>query len=106
MEEKLRQSVASLLKRIFMVESSAQELTHYFMSLYISSGTLIPGTLVDRAVSLGLSPVRSAFVRYKRPSSSQNCGIVDSLRTLIMHEHFIKPYSEQHILTSLLTRSF
>ena len=34
------------------------------------------------------------------------CGIVDSLKNLIMTENFIKPYSEEHILATLLVRAF
>ena len=33
-------------------------------------------------------------------------GIVDSLKVLIMHGNFIKPYPEQHVLASFLTRAF
>ena len=33
-------------------------------------------------------------------------GVVDTLRSLLMHEHFIKPYSEEHIMAALLLRAF
>ena len=33
-------------------------------------------------------------------------GHVDSIRSLIYHENFIKPYSEEHNLVYLLTKSF
>ena len=105
-EEKLRRNVASLLRRIFSVESAAQELSRYFLSDFISHGTTVPGTVVDRAVLLGLSPVKSAFQKHIVPRPYQDDGIVDSLRCVISHENFIKPYSEQHVLASLLTRAF
>jgi hypothetical protein len=105
-EERLRQSIASLLTRVFAVNSSIRELTSHFLSQYICRGTLVQGTLVERAVSFGLSPTQSAFNVYKRSSVKQKCGIVDSLQGLLMHENFIKPYSEEHVLTSLLTKAF
>jgi len=105
-QEKIKQSTASLLKHSFIVQSPMKDLTSYFLSLYICKGVLIPGTLVERAVSFGLSPIRCLFNDYKMSAFSNNCGIVDSIRALIMHENFIKPYSEQHVLTSLLTKSF
>ena len=39
-------------------------------------------------------------------NNSSHDGTVDSLRQLIMHEQFLKPWSSQHILTTLLTKSF
>ena len=47
-----------------------------------------------------------AFVKYKKPTFVRECGVTDSLRTLLMHENFIKPYSEEQTLASLLTRAF
>jgi len=105
-EERIKQSTASLMKRVFSVDSPAKDLSAYFLSLYITKGLLIPGTLVDRCVSHGLSPIRSAFCDYKKPLVTQGCGVVDSLRTVILHENFIKPYSDEHVLASLLTRAF
>ena len=39
-------------------------------------------------------------------SQNVNNGVVDSLRMVLASEHFIKPYSEDHILAVLLTQSF
>ena len=39
------------------------------------------------------------------PHSIDN-GHVDSIRNLINHENFIKPYSDEHTLVHLLTKSF
>ena len=33
-------------------------------------------------------------------------GAVDSLRTVLFNEHFIKPWSDEYMLVKLLTRSF
>ena len=104
--EKIRQSTASLLKRVFSVESSVKDLNAHLLSLYVTRGDLIPGTLIQRAVCMGLSPISCAFQEYKKPVFIQGCGIVDSIKHLVMHENFIKPYSEEFILSSLLTKAF
>ena len=100
-------NTVTFFSRIFKIDSPLQNLCNSFMSLYISSGIVVPGTLVGRILSWGLSPLNCAFNgnAMKRVRSVES-GVTDSLRNLIMHEHFIKPYSEQHLLTSLLTRSF
>ena len=104
-EDKVRYNTASLLYRIFCVDSPVQELTKYFLSLYICDGILYTGTLIDRIVSYGLSPTYCMFNRFSMPPKSE-CGLVDSLRVLLSHSNFIKPYSEEHVLSSLLTKAF
>ena len=45
---------------------------------------------------------------YNKPhpvKSSQN-GHIDSIQSLIYHEHFMKPYSDEHLLVHLSTKSF
>ena len=74
--------------------------------MYALSGHIVPGTLLSRVVSMGLSPTVCIFRSYRKPKSDDDDGIVDSLRALIRHENFLKPYSEEHVLTSLLTRAF
>ena len=124
----------SLLNRIMRVPCSAQSICSLFLSLYTSSGILIPGSLVERIVRLGRSPTRCAFGPPLAPNSSLSdlfpkqqqkysvtlvmtdrhrvgdrsspSGISDSLRAMIMHSNFIKPYSEEHILATLLIRAF
>lgn len=108
-DRKIVENNASLLKRIMSVSSSARDLTSHFLSLYVCNGTLIPGTLIDRVVQNGLSPTRCIFNSMNvlfNNSRSVSSGVVDSLRSLLMHSNFIKPYSEEHILTYLLLRSF
>ena len=105
-EDRLKQFSAALLKRIFQVNSPALELNAFFYSTYALSGSVIPGTLLARIVSLGLSPTVCMFSRYRNIKYDDQDGIVDSLRDLIRHENFLKPYSEEHVLTSLLTKAF
>ena len=96
---------------ICRVESPARDLYFHFLSCFILNGALIPGTLCERLVNCDLSPVLCCFNKRMLSSESthssfNNCGLVDSLRTLLMHENFIKPYSDEHILATLLTKSF
>jgi len=104
-EERIKQNTASLLKRIYVIDSPVKNLTNYFLSMYISQGITYPGTIIQRVVSYGLSPTNCIFNKYNLVSQP-DCGVVDSLRSLLSHVNFIKPYSEQHVLTSLLTRAF
>ena len=105
-EDKIKHSTASVLRGIFSVKSPVKDLNVHFLSLYVTQGLLIPGTLIERVVSMGLSPTKCAFTKCMKPNKGQFCGKTDSLRYLLMHEHFIKPYSEERTLTCLLTKSF
>ena len=103
--------VVSLYNRIFKTQSPSHDINMYFLSRFISQGEYCEGTLLDRVIRLGLSPVSVAF----NPVKCNNCdnsdtvldkGIVDSLHFLIHHENYIKPWSSEHILTTLLTKAF
>jgi len=99
----------SLLNRIMRIPCSAQRLCSLFLSLYTCSGILVPGSLVERVVRLGLSPTRCALgppSARRVGGESSASGITDSVRTMIMHSNFIKPYSEEHVLATLLIRAF
>ena len=104
-KDKIKLNSASLLRRIYAVDSPVRDLTNHFLSLYICKGLLYPGTLVHRIVSFGLSPIDCIFNKQYLPPKPP-CGIVDSLQMLLMHNHFLKPYSDEHVLSSLLTRAF
>ena len=48
-----------------------------------------------------------AFTKYAGSTVPQDsCGVVDSLRMLLMQENFVKLYSDVHVLATLLTKSF
>ena len=99
-------SNASLLNRIMKVESPVNRLNAYLLSLYTLQNVLIPNTLIHRIITFGLSPTKCMFTRLNSKLFLSNSGTVDSLRYLLMHSNFIKPYSEEHILSYLLLRSF
>lgn len=103
----IKKATASLLYRLFAVESPGKKLTTHLLSSFIARGTLIPGTIVHRLISFGLSPTKCAFSNvYHGNNFNRSSGVVDSLRYLLLHENFIKPYSEEHVLAALLTKSF
>ena len=101
-------NTVSLLKRIFKVQSPLKRLTIHMLSQFISKGTIVPGTIVSNILSMGLSPVQCAFSDFKfhLPNSIHDNGHIDSIRAMVFHENFIKPYSEEHTLVYLLTKSF
>ena len=56
---------------------------------------------------LQFSPVKCAFNFNQTVEKAQTeSGVVDTLRSLLMHEHFIKPYFEEHVMTALLLIAF
>jgi len=66
-------------------------------SIYASQETTCAGTIVERLVRMGISSLETAIARPSKSSQhTSHDGVV---------EHFIKPWSEQHILTVMLTKS-
>ena len=64
----------------------------------------VPGTLLDRVVSMGESPIYRALntprdIKYVQCSN----GHVDSVWQLLFNDNFIKPYFQEHIFVNLLT---
>ena len=74
--------------------------------LYAIKGILIPGTLVCRIMQFGHSPIDCLLNKIYKEKVSPESWVVGSLKTLVMYEHFIKSYSEEHILASLLIEAF
>ena len=103
----LNRNIVSLYSRIFNVSTPLLDLTSQFLSMYIVSNVVIPGTIVSDVLSMGISPLSYAF--NKPPKININIhdnGHIDSIRNLIYHENFLKPYSDEHTLVNLLTKSF
>ena len=112
----------SLASRICSVQSPAKNLYIHDLSLFILSGARIPGTLVDRLLSYGFSPMAillyghggetvggstyKAAVRAEagRPGPVAADGGVDSLAALLSSPNYNRPGSIEHSLVQLLTR--
>ena len=102
-EAELARRTASLMESILRSPSPCRDLIIRGLGRLLAHGTTTPGTLLHRASTWGI-PVLNP-VPFRPPVPAED-GIVDSLKTLLCHEHFLKPYSEEHILLRLLTRAF
>ena len=94
-----------------MVDSPARRFIKRLLSTYLSKKLLIPGTIIHRMKNTGVSLVKGLFHRMCIPipqvgNKNVNDVVVDSVRYLISHESFIKPYCSAHILGMLLTKAF
>ena len=93
--------------QIFKTKNPLRSLCCTLLARYIVQGDLIPGSIIDRVVKSGCSPVRAAFEKLSINSGAPfDDGMVDSLRFLTLHENFIKPWTAEHIITKLLTHAF
>ena len=101
-----KKSAMTLFNRVFTMDSPIRLLYIHFLSIFICDECVVPGSFIDRILSFNLSPVECAFTRMSTDSSQQSCGVTDSLKILLMHQNFLKPYSDEHIMAMLLTRSF
>ena len=101
---------ASFYHSVFKYDTPATELNTILLSRYISTGEHINGTLIDKIVKSGLSPVSAAFngssASNVNVNSTKTCGIIDSLQNLLYHQNFMKPYSDEHYFVHLLTKTF
>jgi len=107
--ESLRKQTLAIYNRIMCYDSPARDLTVYLIGQYMSTHRIVPGTIVSRVLNLNVSVLTCAFTKYNNKSCSVPDGadgLVDSLRSLLRHEHFLKPYSDEHTLIRLLTRAF
>ena len=106
-----RNPLLSLWNRLFLVESPACHLSDKLFSTYLSKKVVIPGTIIHRIKSTGVSLVKGLFSRLYIPIPKVGNDIVidsvvGSLIYLISNENFIKPYSNEHILGVFLTKAF
>ena len=106
----LSQKSASFYHSVFKYDTPATELNTILLSRYISTGELINGTLIDKIVKSGLSPVSVAFngssASNVNVNSTKTCGIIDSLQNLLCHQNRMKPYSDEHYFVHLLSKAF
>ena len=105
----ISQRTVSLFHRLLQCESPTRQLCFHLVSLYINTGVLIPGTIVHRICSLGLSPVNVMMngSRLKLGTGNRtDNGVIDSMRHLLFNFNFNNPCSVEFSLLSLLTRAF
>lgn len=105
-KDRIQSRVCGLLHGIYSVPSPARDLCVELMAQYVATGFYIPGTLVGRVVDMGISPARAAFNQTKWKVTNNEDGLIDSLRSLLFHDNYMKPWSDERMIVSLLTKSF
>lgn len=108
----IKKSYLSLLGRIFQTDSPCLRLCSIILARYIQTGCYNNDTLIGTIINMGMSPVKVAF-QYNKGNTikghqtyNDQDGVTDSIKYLIMQEHFLKPYSDEHVLVKLLTKAF
>jgi hypothetical protein len=104
----INQRTLSLFHRIFNTNSPARSINALFLAKFIAHNELPAGSLIYRVHKLGHSLVKVALSDIKLNNFTTNSGdgIVDSLRVLLYHDNFCKPWSGEHLLAELLTKAF
>ena len=87
----IRQQTTSLFSRIFKVDSQMKDICITLLAQYKLQKKLCPGTIVERLVRMGISPLETTFARPLKSSQyTSHDDVVDTLKNLMMHEHFYK----------------
>lgn len=110
-EDVIAKNSLRLYHNIFKTDTPARDLQSTFLSKYLIKGCITKGSLLEKVVTAGCNPLRIIFD--KQPFacsdfdvSEQIDGMTDSLRYLLHHEDYNKPWSDEHILATLLTKAF
>ena len=110
----VKENSSRLLARIMMNNSPAWTLNIALLSRFIVHGYTVHGTLLQRTLLQGISPIalllgesshRPLRATQWNPPPEPD-GVVHSLKFLLHHENFVKPWSAEHLLTELLTKCF
>ena len=110
-EEVIKCNTFTLFRNVFSSDTPARDFQALMLAEYMLSGRLTKGTLLERVVCAGRDPLKiilldqkiSAWSSYAK---SQGDGVADSLRYLLCHEEYNKPWSDAHIMATLLTKAF
>lgn len=105
-DDVINKSAKNLFHRIFQCDSPARDLQSRLLASYTESRKTIKGTLVDRLVSMGASPMTIAFTKPHKHVLFNSDGIIDSLRYMLFHDNYIHPKSNEHFLATLLLKAF
>ena len=87
-----------------VIDNYTKNIGYQILSEYMedANDSIIPGTIVDRVLKIGLSPIDVLFHNVcDRHDHVFNNVIVDSL-----HEHFIKLWCCDYVLVKPFTRTF
>ena len=97
----------SLFPRIFQNDLPTRNLCVYFIDLFGTQNILIPGSLVNLIVDMGISPASLIFRGCTNSSQSSYTpdSLIDSIRVMLYNDNYIKPWSNEYLLVKLLTTS-
>ena len=111
--------VAGIIRRMRRLSESsilrylpiARRSTSVLLARYITKGSIIKGTLLERVLKSGEKPLEIVFSnepfnRSECDSNIEDDGLTDSLRYLLYHQDYNKPWSHEHVLATLLTKAF
>ena len=101
----INRSTGNLFHRIFQVESPARTFQCRALANYLVHGDLIKNSLLDRVVKSGYSPFKLLSSPPAKVTTSHD-GLSDSIRYLLLNDNSLKPYSDEHFITSLLLKAF
>ena len=110
-EDVIMKNSIRLYQNIFKTDSPSRDLQSILLSRYVVKGIITKGSLLEKIVAAGHNPLNIIFDKKPFACSEsdiveENDGMLDSLRYLLNHEDYNKPWSKEHILTSLLTKAF
>ena len=110
-DDVIKNNAMRLYRNIFKANTPARDLQSTLLAHFILKGTTIKGTLLDRIVGEGVDPLdlitaKSTSTRPVRDTVGEEDGLVDTLRFLLLHDDYSKPWSEEHILVTMLTKAF
>ena len=96
----------TLLHDICRVPGPATDLCMELLKQCIVTGKSVTGTLINRVLKYDESPVHALLNKIKVVQTFKEDGIIDSIKYMLCHIHFIKPYSIEQDIIRLLTRAF
>ena len=110
-DQVIQKNTLGLYRNIFKTDTPARDLQSVLLAKYITKGITIKGSLLERVLKFGGQPIDIIF--NKEPFRCSECdinmeddGMTDSLRYLLYHENYNKPWSQEHVLATLLTKAF
>ena len=110
-EDVITKNSLCLYKNIFKTNTPSRDLQSALLARYVIKGSITKGTLLEKIVDAGYDPLQIIFDKQvstgpERNLSEHDDGMIDSLKYLLNHEDYNKPWSEEHILATLLTKAF
>jgi hypothetical protein len=102
----IKRNAASLFHRIFQVSSPARALQSQLLANFILKNDTVKSSLLHRIIKQGVSPITLISGPPPKLPGSSNNGLCDSLRLLINHDNFLKPYSDEYFMATLLLKAF